>query len=154
MELPLTSMYGWAVGFGRFASRHSPTTSGGEWGRRAASTGAEKRCSLLPPWERRGANGSPSWRWMWRSPRDTCCRYAWTWNASDSNCYVARCGQKFGGSQRQGVVILPGGRQQWWNFILPTTKLREKHFSTKKLIVKYQISKSWGSLGPLRRPWG
>jgi len=28
------------------------------------------------------------------------------------------------------------------NFILPTRTLREKHFSTKKLIKKYKISKS------------
>ena len=38
-----------------------------------------------------------------------------------------------------------GGGQQWWNFILPTPKLREKHFYTERLLAKYQISKSSGA---------
>ena len=58
--------------------------------------------------------------------------------------------------QKGPIVDLSGGwqkwyfpgDQQWWNFILPTPTLREKHFSTAKLTAKYQISKPRGGQGP------
>ena len=41
------------------------------------------------------------------------------------------------------------GVQKLWNFILPTPKLREKHFSAVKLTAKYQISTSREAKSPL-----
>jgi len=46
--------------------------------------------------------------------------------------------------------------QQWWNFISATnSKPREKHFFTKEIIGKYQISQSRGEfdLPRFRRPY-
>jgi len=50
-----------------------------------------------------------------------------------------------GFSQRVAKRICFQRDQKWWNFVSPTLKLRQKHFSTETLISKYQISKSRGS---------
>jgi len=45
--------------------------------------------------------------------------------------------------------ILSRGVPQWWYFISPSPKkLREKHFSIEKLIVKHEISKPSAGFGP------
>jgi len=55
--------------------------------------------------------------------------------------------------------VFSRGDQQWLNFLLPIPKLKEKHFSNKALVAKYQIYKSRGGpwiflVPPLfRRPW-
>jgi len=49
---------------------------------------------------------------------------------------------------RHAKRIFSGGGQQWQNLILLTPKLREKRFSTKKLLADYQISKSRQSITP------
>ena len=42
------------------------------------------------------------------------------------------------GTMGVGRVFFQGGRRQWWNYILQTWKVREKHFSNK-LKGNYQI---------------
>jgi len=44
--------------------------------------------------------------------------------------------------------IFSKGGQQWLNCILTVAKLREKHFSTKKSIAKYQVSKPRSAKDP------
>jgi len=58
----------------------------------------------------------------------------------------------------QWSIFAAGGQKDFFrgetlvNFILPTLKLREKHFYTKMLTVKYKISKSRGQVSPATLP--
>ena len=59
-------------------------------------------------------------------------------------------GPKVGFSREWPIRFFQGG-QQWLNLILLTPKLREKYF--KRLMAKYQISKSSVALAPLHTPF-